>query len=78
MSDRHARKTGRRARIGIARERERERVKEKNEKGVIAVWFLFFFWLREESGPTRAARDEESEDELEDGRLEVASRWKGR
>lgn len=75
-SDRHARKTGRRAKIawiGLTREREKE---EKDEKSVIVV--CPFFWLREESEPTRAATDEKSEDELEDGRVEVASRWEGR
>lgn len=73
-SDRHARKTGRRARIawiGLTREKERERKRGQEERNSSV---FFFFWLREESEPTRAARDEKSEDELEDGRVEVASR----
>jgi len=69
------RKTGRRARIGwigIAREKERKRKRQEERNSSVS------FWLREESELTRAARDEKSEDELEDGRVEVASRWEGR
>ncbi len=53
----------------------KKREKEKDKKNVISS---VSFWLREESELTRAARDEKSEDELEDGRVEVASRWEGR
>jgi len=69
------RKTGRRARIGwigIAREKERKRKRQEERNSSVS------FWLREESELTRAARDEKSEDELEDGRVEVVSRWEGR
>lgn len=54
--------------------KEREGREERNSS-------VFSFWLREgKADPsTRAARNEKSEDELEDGRVEkIASRRQGR
>lgn len=54
-SDRHARKTGRRARFGWIGISEKEKERKEQEERNSSV----FFWLREESEPTRAASGRE-------------------